>query len=69
MNQMDGCDHRSPQPQNSAYRRERHSLQCGLRRPYSAPRLSIFGDVRDLTLGPSAFTNDSGQGTGGFDTT
>lgn len=34
-------------------------------RRYSAPRLEILGDLRDLTLGPSSGTNDSG-GQNGF---
>ena len=30
------------------------------RRPYSRPRLIDFGDVRDLTLGPTPGITDSG---------
>lgn len=30
------------------------------RRAYSAPHLKVLGDLRDLTLGPSAGVTDSG---------
>lgn len=30
------------------------------RKPYSAPRLELYGDIRSLTLGGSPGTGDSG---------
>lgn len=33
------------------------------RRPYSPPRLQIFGDVRSLTMGGSPGIGDSGSGS------
>lgn len=31
------------------------------RRPYRAPRLTLYGDVRDLTMGPSDGIGESGM--------
>ncbi len=50
----------------------RRSDAVGGRRPYVRPRLRCLGDVRDVTLGPSLGTGESGQpssyrsGTGGL---
>jgi|WetSurMetagenome_2_1015567.scaffolds.fasta_scaffold720791_2 hypothetical protein len=32
-----------------------------VRKPYSTPRLIRYGDVRDVTLGPSPGTGESGN--------
>jgi hypothetical protein len=34
------------------------------RRTYRQPRLTILGDIRDLTLAPSMGTSESGRGPG-----
>lgn len=33
---------------------------CASRRPYSTPRLTVFGDLRGITLGGSPGISDSG---------
>ena len=37
-----------------------HMGSSGGRRPYRRPRLTDFGDVRDVTLGPTPGVTDSG---------
>jgi len=44
----------------STWRRERAGETP---RPYEAPRLRRYGDVRDVTLGPSNGTGESGSPT------
>jgi hypothetical protein len=34
------------------------------KRPYEAPQLKLLGDVRDVTLGGTAGTGDSGPNVG-----
>jgi hypothetical protein len=37
-------------------------MPVGGKRPYHTPAFTVDGDVRDLTLGPSPGSTESGQG-------
>ena len=49
-----------PEPVDRLENGERTACTCAVRKPYLPPRLVRHGDVRDVTLGGSPGTGESG---------
>jgi hypothetical protein len=49
-------------PERQKEEERRVEIADGVRKPYSAPVLTVLGDIRDLTMGGSPGSGDSGEG-------